>query len=152
MSDEGVLGVKSLHQPGIDPVGIDGLVIGCHSFPVLGHGRVPLSLDFQRHVLGGPTGAAPTVGNLVGQGLQRKLGISDHRLGRRVNLVNVELVNVAVDYGLTCGVWKGVAETARGKTGANRQNQIALVQIVGHLVAPDADEQGVVFGEGAFGL
>ena len=73
-------------------------------------------------------------------------------MGRRVNAVDVELVEVALDDGLAGRVGDAMGETARRKAGADGKDNVALFQELSGVVAADADKEGMVLGESALGL
>ena len=152
VGDEGIIGVQNLHQPGIDPVGVDGLVVGVHGLNVLGHAGIPLVFDLQGHILPGAGRLHGTVGQLVGQGLQGVAGVADDHAVGGVDLVDVQVVHVAVDNGLVDGIGDAVAEPTRGQAGAHSEDHVAVFQVIVYLPAPHPHEQGMIFGEGALAL
>src|SRR6267378_788460 len=60
---------------------------------------------------------------------------------RGIHLVDVQLVDVAVDDGLLRRIRNGVAEAARRQARADGEDEVAVVQVVCHLIAAHADKQ-----------
>src|SRR6266849_10788190 len=111
MGDERVMRIQHLHEIAIHPIRVDRLVVGCHRLPVLGKSRVPCRLDFSRNISGRPPGTGRSVGYFLDQGLQGEARVSDHCLSRRVDIVDVQFIHVAMDDGLLDGVRYRVAES-----------------------------------------
>src|SRR5262245_54339381 len=75
-----------------------------------------------------------------------------HRRSPHAPWDTVQLVDVAVDDGLLRRIRNGVAEAERRQARAHGEDEVAFVQVVCHLIAAHADEQGMILRERPFGL
>src|SRR3984893_15518433 len=95
---------------------------------------------FRRHITRRPSGTGRAVGHFLAEHLQGQARIADHRVRRGIHLVDVQLVDVAVDDGLLRRIRNGVAEAARRQARAYREDEVAFVQVVCHLIAAHTDK------------
>ena len=95
---------------------------------------------FRRHIARRPPGAGRAVGHFLAERLQGQARIADHRVRRGIHLVDVQLVDVAVDDGLLRRIRNGVAEAVRRQARAYGEDEVAFVQVVCHLIAAHADK------------
>src|SRR5215471_2009331 len=110
--DERIVRIEHLHKIAVHAIRIDRLLAGGHELAVFGEPFVASRLHFRRHSTRRPTGTRGAIKDFLAQSLQGHARVADHRLRRRVDLVDVELVDVAVDDGLLCRVGNAVAEAA----------------------------------------
>ncbi len=147
-----ILQIQHLHQIAIHPVGVDRRLVGVHDLPVSGERLVAGGPHFRRHIARPASGARCAVRRFPAKCLQGQARIADHRVRGRIHLVDVQFVDVAVDDGLLRRIGNAVAEAARRQAGADGEDQVALVQVVRHLIAAHADKERMVLGERPFRL
>src|SRR5205814_3079676 len=116
-------------------------LVRVHDLPVSGERLVARRSHFRGHVTQYPTGAGRAVGYFLAERLQGQARIADHRVRRRVHLVDVQFVDIAVDDGLRRRIGNAVAEATRRQARSYGEDQVAFVQVVRHLIATDSDEQ-----------
>ncbi len=149
---ERIAQIQHLHQIAVHPIGVDRRLVGVHDLPVSGERLVACRPHFRRHITRRPSGTGRAVGHFLAERLQGQARIADHRVRRRIHLVDVQLVDVAVDDGLLRRIGNAVAEAARRQARAHGEDEVALVQVVRHLIAAHADKQRMVLRERPFGL
>ena len=144
MGDEGVVRVQHLHHVAVDPVGVDGRVVGGHRLPVLGQAGVAGGLDFGQHV---PGGAARAVG--LGRGLLNQGPV-------QLVLCNVDLVapadlrdqqaeaNPALGDALVFGLEFVLNQGTQGKAGVADQGVGHGVHLVDVQLVHVAEDDGLV--------
>jgi hypothetical protein len=105
--------VENRHEIAVDAIGVDRRLVGDHHLTVSGKSLVACRLNLRRHVAWRPSSARRALGNLQAQRLQGEACVTDHGLRCRVHLVDVQLIDVAVDDRLFRCVGNRVTETAR---------------------------------------
>ena len=152
MGYERIVRVQHLHHVAVHPVRVNGCVVGNHHLPILSQAGVAGGLDFGNHSIGRTASARREAGHFVGQRLQGEFCVADQGVMGRVDAVDVELIQVALDDGLVRGVGDAVGEPAGRQAGTDGKDDIALMQVFRRMFATHADEERVVLRKRALGL